>query len=135
MLTYTPQATALKAKLFRGFSDTSRLAILEALRARPLTVSALVETTGLSQSNVSNHLACLRDCDLAIAVPQGRYTLYRLSDERVASLLALAGELLADVARGVYECTRYELSSEPGQPVHEKEVVVLADGSGSRETR
>jgi ArsR family transcriptional regulator, cadmium/lead-responsive transcriptional repressor len=108
MLVQAPQKTALKAKLFRGFSDMSRLAILETLRAEPLTVSALVERTGLSQSNVSNHLACLRDCGLVVSVPQGRYTLYHLSDERVNTLLGLAEELLADVARGVYECTRYD---------------------------
>src|SRR6266566_2457715 len=108
MLTHVPQATALKAKLFRGFSDMSRLAILETLREGPLTVSALVEKTGLSQSNVSNHLRCLSDCDLVVSTPQGRYTLYQLSDTRVAALLALADELLSDVARGVYECTRYE---------------------------
>lgn len=108
MLTQVPQRTALKAKLFRGFADTSRLAILEALRAGPRTVSAIVEQTGLSQSNVSNHLACLRDCDLVIFSHQGRYALYQLSDERVATLLGLADELLADVARGVYGCTRYE---------------------------
>jgi DNA-binding transcriptional ArsR family regulator len=48
MLIHAPRKTALKAKLFRGFSDMSRLAILEALRGRPLTVSALVEITGLS---------------------------------------------------------------------------------------
>jgi len=108
MLTHVPQATALKAKLFRGFSDMSRLAILETLREGPLTVSALLEKTGLSQSNVSNHLRCLSDCDLVVSTPQGRYTLYQLSDTRVAALLELANELLSDVARGVYECTRYE---------------------------
>src|SRR5438874_1700512 len=48
MPTIVPQATALKAKLFRGFSDMSRLSILEALRAGPLTVGAIVEKTGLS---------------------------------------------------------------------------------------
>ena len=108
MLTHVPQATALKAKLFRGFSDTSRLAILETLRDGPITVSALVEKTGLSQSNVSNHLRCLLDCDLVVSTPKGRYTLYQLSDTRVAALLGLADELLSDVARGVYECMRYE---------------------------
>lgn len=113
MLTYALQGTALKAKLFRGFADSSRLAILEALRGRPLTVSAIVEKTGLGQSNVSNHLACLRDCGLVTSVQQGRYTLYQLSDERVDSLLGLAEELLADVARGVYECTRYQEASPP----------------------
>lgn len=108
MQTLLPQATALKAKLFRGFSDMSRLSILEVLRKGPLSVGAIVEKTGLSQSNVSNHLRCLSDCDLVVSAPQGRYTLYQLSDQRVAMLLALAEELLHDAARGVYECTRYE---------------------------
>lgn len=109
MPTQTPSVAALKAKLFRGFSDMSRLSILEALRDGPLTVGVLVEKTGLSQSNVSNHLRCLSDCDLVVSTPQGRYTLYQLSDPRVAKLLGLAEELLHDVARGIYECTHYEL--------------------------
>jgi DNA-binding transcriptional ArsR family regulator len=108
MSTLVPHATALKATLFRGFSDMSRLSIVEALRAEPLTVGALAEKTGLSRTNVSNHLRCLSDCDLVVSTPQGRYTLYQLSDSRVAVLLELADELLSDVARGVYECTRYE---------------------------
>jgi len=97
----------LRAKLFRGFADASRLSILEALQNGPQTVSAVVEATGLSQSNVSNHLSCLRDCGLVIGVQQGRYVRYALSDQRVAQLLGLADELLAEVAKGVYECTRY----------------------------
>jgi DNA-binding transcriptional ArsR family regulator len=117
MLTQAPQATALKAKLFRGFSDMSRLSILEALRDGPLTVSVIVEKTGLTQSNVSNHLRCLSDCGLVVSMPQGRYTLYQLSDIRVASLLSLADELLREVARGVYECTRYA----PGDQLADKE--------------
>ncbi len=98
-----------KSKLFRGFSDSSRLSILEALRGGPCTVGEVVETTGLSQSNVSNHLGCLRDCGLVLSEQQGRYVSYRLSDDRVGELLQLADELLADVARGVYECTRYNV--------------------------
>ena len=101
------QSLALKAKLFRGFSDSSRLAILESLRDGPRSVTEVVEATGLSQSNASNHLGCLLDCGLVSREQRGRYVFYRLSDERVEGLLALADELLADVARGVYECTRY----------------------------
>ena len=113
MPTLVTQLTALKAKLFRGFSDPSRLSILEALREGPLTVSAIVLETGLSQSNVSNHLRCLSDCDLVTAQPQGRYTVYQLRDERVATLLAVADELLSEVARSIYACTRYSTPLEP----------------------
>lgn len=108
MPTRVKTATALKAKLFRGFADLSRLSILEALQSGPLTVGAIVEQTGLSQSNVSNHLRCLSDCDLVTAEAQGRYTRYQLSDPRVGGLLTLADTLVRDVARGIYDCTRYE---------------------------
>ena len=107
LMTARPTGVALKAKLFRGLADPSRLSILETLRAGPRTVTEIVAATRLGQPNVSNHLACLRDCGLVAAEPQGRFTRYRLSDRRVATLLRLADEVLADVARGVYECTRY----------------------------
>ena len=103
----------VKARLFRGFSDPSRLKILEALRNGALSVGEIVEQTRLSQSNVSNHLSCLADCGLVAAEKRGKYVLYRLSDPRVNELLTLAETLLADVARGVYECTRYSVEEAP----------------------
>ena len=99
-------AISLKAKLFQGLSDPSRLSILSCLLDGPLNVSQIVEATNLSQPNASNHLACLRDCGLVASSQEGRYIYYRLSDDRVARLLDLADEVLADVAQGVYECTR-----------------------------
>jgi DNA-binding transcriptional ArsR family regulator len=101
------QETAIKARLFRGLSDPSRLGILEALRCGPLSVTEIVIATGLSQSNTSNHLSCLSDCGLVSRTQKGRHVLYQLSDRRVEALLSLAEELLSDAARGVYECTRY----------------------------
>ena len=109
MLTSTyAQSLALKAKLFRGFSDPSRLSILEAVRDQARSVSEIVEITGLSQPNVSNHLACLLDCELVAREQQGRFAFYQLSDPRVGQLLAVADEILSDVAKGVYVCPRYE---------------------------
>jgi DNA-binding transcriptional ArsR family regulator len=106
MLIADVQALNLRAKFFRGLSDSSRLSILENLCAGPMNVSELVEATGLSQPNVSNHLACLRDCGLVSAQSEGRFVYYRLSDVRVRGLLLLADEVLTEVARGVYECVR-----------------------------
>jgi DNA-binding transcriptional ArsR family regulator len=126
LLEATGQAIHLRAKLFRGFADPSRLAILESLRQGPSTVSELVEATGLSQSNVSNHLSCLRDCGLVVNEPQGRYVYYELSDPRVSYLLQLAGELLADVAHGVYACTRYSAIEGDEPPIEPQETQVAA---------
>lgn len=56
MPTLQAQAIALKAKLYRGFADPSRLLILETLREGSLPVNAIVEKTGLLRTNVSNHL-------------------------------------------------------------------------------
>jgi ArsR family transcriptional regulator, cadmium/lead-responsive transcriptional repressor len=103
------EATDLKAKLFRGFADPSRLLILETLREGPLTVTEIVTRTGLSQPNVSNHLSCLRDCGLVTGQQRGRFVHYQFSDPRISQLLLMTDELLAEVAKGVYECTRYNL--------------------------
>lgn len=112
MLLITESATglAVKAKFFRGFGDPSRLSIIEALRDGPHTVGEIVAATGLSQPNVSNHLGCLRDCGLVVAERNGRYVSYHISDDRVGEILALAESLLADVAQGVYQCTRYNVT-------------------------
>lgn len=109
MLTSTTSSIDLQAKLFRGFADPTRLSILEALLEQERTVGDLVQATGFTQPNVSNHLSCLRDCGLVTVRQQGRFSYYSLSDDRVAKLLLLADELLADVAKGVYECTRYTI--------------------------
>jgi DNA-binding transcriptional ArsR family regulator len=107
MLVTPGHPLALKAKLFRGFADPSRLSILEALRARPLSVGEIVAATGLSQPNASNHLRCLSACGLVMGEPRGRFVHYRLSDPRIDQLLALADALLTDPAQGIGACENY----------------------------
>ena len=115
LIAATSQGLLLRAKLFRGFSDPSRLGILNALRGGALAVSEIVGATGLSQSNTSNHLACLYDCGLVSREQEGRHVRYRLGDPRVQELLDLADELLADVAQGVFDCTRYQPTNKEVQ--------------------
>lgn len=116
MLTVTnAEGVQLQSKMFRGFGDPARLNILQVLRNGPMTVTEIVAATGMSQSNTSNHLRCLRECGLVATEQQGKYALYRLSDDRVGDLLAMAESLLSDVARGIYECTRYNLPRDISQ--------------------
>lgn len=105
-------STSLNCKFFRGLGDSSRLSILEALCYGQMTVSELVEKTGLNQPNLSNHLSCLRECGLVVSNSQGRFVWYRLKDERIANLLQLASEITIETAEGIDECTRYDQLSE-----------------------
>ncbi|MEN8742780.1 MAG: metalloregulator ArsR/SmtB family transcription factor [Phaeobacter gallaeciensis] len=96
-----------RAKLFRGFADPSRLSILGALCGEPLVVHELVERTGLSQPNVSNHLRCLLECGLVNSDRDGRFIRYRISSARIATLLSDVDALLDVVAGGVEACDNY----------------------------
>ncbi|MCL5073900.1 MAG: metalloregulator ArsR/SmtB family transcription factor [Actinobacteria bacterium] len=109
----THQSIALKAKFFRGLSDAARLSILEALLEGEKSVSEIITKSGLSQSNCSGHLTCLKECGLVICRRDGRFIYYQLADQEVAVLLKNAEEILSRVAEKVYMCTRYdELQSQ-----------------------
>lgn len=102
-------ALTLKAKLFRGFADPSRLAIVEALRDGEKSVSEIVLATQLSQPNASTHLACLKDCGLVVSRQDGRRVYYRLADPRMEEIMRMVEDVLSDVAAHVYACTRYRI--------------------------
>ncbi len=107
MLTSTENTTTLEAKLFRGFSDPSRLSVLKSLRGGERSVSQLVGGTGLSQPNVSAHLSCLRDCGLVVSRQEGRSVYYSLADERLEEIFMLAEDILTRIVDRIYDCTRY----------------------------
>lgn len=50
----------VKAKFLRGFSDKTRLQILESIKNQEKTVSQIVDDLKGNQSNISQHLACLK---------------------------------------------------------------------------
>ncbi|SPJ22493.1 ArsR/SmtB family transcription factor [Palleronia abyssalis] len=100
-------ALELRAKLFRGLGDPSRLAILDALVSDECSVQEVVGHTGLGQPNVSNNLRCLLDCGLVSRRSEGRFVRYRLADRRVAELIRAADRLLASTATGLGDCERY----------------------------
>lgn len=75
------------ARFGRALADPIRCRLLLALREAPAHPSDLADALGISRTRLSNHLACLRDCGLVVAVPEGRRTRYELADPRLGSAL------------------------------------------------
>ena len=98
--------TDIYAKFFHGLSNPTRLRIVEALLRGEMNVTQLTDVVGSSQSQVSNQLACLKWCGYVNSRKDGKHILYRISDERVRTLLQLAKTIVADNAEHIRCCTR-----------------------------
>ena len=108
-LSDTPTEPELVGKYFRALGDPTRVRILELLREHgELSVGELVQRLGESQPKVSNHLACLRWCGFVNTRREHPTIHYRVADERVTQLLALAHALLDDNAEHVAACRRID---------------------------
>ncbi len=94
----------LKSKVFKVFSDPTRLRILEVLREKECNVSELVEKLNLKQSTVSQHLKMLKDCGAVDNWKDGRESIYRLRDKRVGEIMDLGEELLILTIEDMASC-------------------------------
>lgn len=70
--------------LFGALSSPVRAAIVHRLAVGPESVGSLVESLGLSQPLVSQHLRVLRGARLVSTTRRGREVVYALTDEHVA---------------------------------------------------
>lgn len=101
-------ALVAAACLFRGLGDPTRLAILRHLALGEHRVVDLTSHLGLAQSTVSKHLACLRDCGLVTSRPQGRASMFSLTQEHaVLRVLGEAERLLCLTGDAVTRCPVY----------------------------
>jgi ArsR family transcriptional regulator len=87
--------TELQAEILKTLASPRRLEILHVLAAGPTGVGAIASALGVSQPNVSQHLAVLRAAGLVEAEREGREVHYRLSDPDVM--------VACGVMRGVLE--------------------------------
>ncbi|MBD2871701.1 ArsR/SmtB family transcription factor [Paenibacillus arenilitoris] len=94
----------VKAKFIRGFGDKTRLQILESIRRSEKTVSQIVAELNGNQSNISQHLACLKGCGIIVSRQEGKYIYYSLRNERIDQLLDVMEAVFAQVAEEVSAC-------------------------------
>ena len=77
-----------------GDQRTLRLKILCVLGDREFSVQDIVDTVGTSQSNISQHLAILREKGVLRTRKDANRVFYRISDQRTLQLLGMMREVL-----------------------------------------
>jgi DNA-binding transcriptional ArsR family regulator len=99
---FVEEVHRLHAELCQALADPKRILILYALAEAPRTVGELAESLALRQSNVSQHLAVLRDRGLVAAERAGTRVTYSLTYPAVVEAL----DLLRAVLRAKLDDTR-----------------------------
>ena len=77
----------------RAMAHPLRLKILCLVGNQELSVLEIVDAVGTTQSNISQHLAVLRDNGLLEARKDGTRVLYRITDGRIVKMIALTREI------------------------------------------
>ena len=101
------------ARLFATLSEPSRLRLLQLLMRGPMTVTELVDATGMKQGSVSKQLGTLYDAHLVARNREGNFIRYAIGDEMIFQLCNLAcrkieSDALARIAslQGAFQTAR-----------------------------
>ena len=77
----------------KAIAHPLRLKVLCVLGDQEVSVQAIVEAVGTSQSNISQHLAILRDKGVLCTRKDANRVYYRISDQRTLKLVELMREV------------------------------------------
>lgn len=81
------------ARALKAISHPLRLKILCVLGENEVCVQDIVEAVGTSQSNISQHLAILRDKGVLLTRKDANRVYYRVGDRRTLQLVVLMREV------------------------------------------
>ena len=87
------------ARLFGILSEPSRLRLLRTLMGGALTVTELIEATGLKQANVSKQLGVLLDAHFVAKEKDGNFARYSVADPHLYKLCELMCGRIESVVR------------------------------------
>jgi DNA-binding transcriptional ArsR family regulator len=97
----------MKIKFLHGFAHKVRIQILECIKEEEKTVSQIVADLNVSQSSISQHLACLKGCGLIVGRQEGKYMYYSLRNQQVRDLLRMFDVVLEDVQNDIASCENH----------------------------
>lgn len=81
------------SRSLKAMSHPLRLKILCTLGDREVSVQDIVDQVGTSQSNISQHLAILRDKGILTSRKDANRVFYRVSDNRTLRLICMMREV------------------------------------------
>ncbi|MES9844271.1 MAG: metalloregulator ArsR/SmtB family transcription factor [Candidatus Sedimenticola sp. PURPLELP] len=81
------------SRSLKAMSHPLRLKILCTLGGQEVSVQDIVEKVGTSQSNISQHLAILRDKGILASRKDANRVYYRVSDSRTLRLIGMMREV------------------------------------------
>lgn len=84
------------SRSLKAMAHPLRLKILCILGDRELSVQDIVEYVGTSQSNISQHLAILRDMGILVSRKDANRVYYRIEDPRNLRLIGMMREVFCD---------------------------------------
>jgi ArsR family transcriptional regulator len=85
------------ARALKAISHPLRLKILCVVGGEEICVQDIVDAVGTSQSNISQHLAILRDKGVLQTRKDANRVYYRIADERTLQLIAMMREVFCGV--------------------------------------
>jgi DNA-binding transcriptional ArsR family regulator len=80
----------------KTLANPKRQEILDNLRQKDMTVNELVKKTGISQANLSQHLAIMRSKGIVTTQRKGINVYYSLSNSKIIEAFDLISEVLRD---------------------------------------
>ena len=85
------------SRSLKAISHPLRLKILCVLGENEVSVQDIVETVGTSQSNISQHLAILRDKGILASRKEANRVFYRVGDSRTLKLISMMQDVFCSV--------------------------------------
>ena len=86
----------LQAEISKTLAHPLRIAILHYLRDGEKTVNDLTQTLGASQSNISQHLALLRQRQIVKTRKEGSTVYYRVASPKISQACDMVREVLIE---------------------------------------
>ena len=86
----------LQADTCKIFSNAKRLEIINTLKDQEMSATELIEKTGLSKANLSQHMSVLRAKGVILARRDGQTIYYRIANPKILQACHLMREILLE---------------------------------------